>query len=174
MPPVTYTLTTKVNPPGAGTVSPSGGTFNEGESVTISAVPSANYNFKQWTGTGSGTANPLTFNIISNASITAEFEFIDADSDGVTDALDQCPDTPSGISVNSSGCATSQLDTDGDGVTDDIDLDNNTRDGVPIDEFGVMLNPVYLDDNGVTIKAQDWGISGDVGVINDKEYRISI
>ena len=44
--------------------------------------------------------------------------------------------------------------------------------GNPIDEFGVMLNPVYLDDNGVTIKHQDWGISGDVGVINGKEYTI--
>ena len=172
VPPVTYTLTTQVTPPGTGSVSPSGGTFNEGETVSITAVPSPSYSFKQWSGGESGNNNPLTFEITSNTSITAEFEYIDADNDGVTDADDKCPDTPSGTTVNSDGCAASQLDSDGDGVTDDIDKDNTTRKGVPIDEFGVMLNPVYLDDNGVTIKAQDWGISGDRGVIDGKEYRI--
>ena len=43
-----------------------------------------------------GTANPLTFKIISNTTITAEFELIDADGDKVADALDQCSDTPVG------------------------------------------------------------------------------
>ena len=36
----------------------------------------------------------------------------------------------------------------------------------PIEE-GILPN-----DNGVTIKAQEWGISGDIGVINGKEYTI--
>ena len=77
---MTYALT--VTPTGAGTVNPSSGTYDDGESVTIAATPSANYNFKKWTGTGSGTANPLTFKIISNTTVTAEFEIIDADADG--------------------------------------------------------------------------------------------
>ena len=76
--PVTFTLTTQVTPAGSGTVSPPSGTFDDGASITISATPSANYVFKQWTGTGSGTANPLTFQIISNSNITAEFSLIDA------------------------------------------------------------------------------------------------
>lgn len=104
VPPVTYTLTTQVTPTGAGTVNPSSGTYDEGESVTISATPSANYNFKQWTGTGSGTANPLTFKIISNTTVTAEFELIDTDGDGVTDDIDTCPDTPDGEIVDENGC----------------------------------------------------------------------
>ena len=87
VPPVTYTLTTQVTPEGAGSVTPSSGTYDQGESVTIAATPSANYNFKQWTGTGSGTANPLTFKIISNTTITAEFELIDADGDKVKQML---------------------------------------------------------------------------------------
>ena len=150
VPPVTYTLTTQVTPEGAGKVTPSTGTYDEGSSVTISATPSENYSFKQWTGTGSGTANPLTFKIISNTTITAEFEFIDADNDGVTDALDKCPDTPAGSTVNAEGCATSELDTDGDGVTDDIDKCSETPDGETVDENGCSDSQKDTDGDGVT------------------------
>ena len=133
------------------TKTPSSGTYDEGSSVTISATPSENYSFKQWTGTGSGTANPLTFKIISNTTVTAEFEFIDADNDGVTDALDKCPDTPAGSTVNAEGCATSELDTDGDGVTDDIDKCPETPENTDVDDSGCSY--VYLDENGVTLKS---------------------
>jgi hypothetical protein len=148
--PVTFTLTTQVTPAGSGTVSPPSGTFDEGASITISATPSANYIFKQWTGTGSGTANPLTFQIISNSNITAEFSLIDADNDGVTDALDNCPDTPTGITVNSQGCATSQLDTDEDGVSDDQDKCPNTPVDEDIDENGCSISQIDSDGDGVT------------------------
>ena len=149
-PPVTYTLTTQVTPEGAGSVTPSSGTYDDGESVTIAATPSANYNFKQWTGTGSGTANPLTFKIISNTTITAEFELIDADGDKVADALDKCSDTPVGSAVNAEGCATSQLDTDGDGVTDDIDKCSETPDGETVDENGCSDSQKDTDGDGVS------------------------
>ena len=33
-------------------------------------------------------------------------------------------------------------------------------------------NPVYLDDNGVTIKAKDWALNGDSGVVNGIGYTI--
>ena len=155
VPPVTYTLTTQVTPEGAGTVTPSSGTYDEGSSVTISATPSEYYSFKQWTGTGSGTANPLTFKIISNTTVTAEFEFIDADNDGVTDALDKCPDTPAGSTVNAEGCATSELDTDGDGVTDDIDKCPETPENTDVDDSGCSY--VYLDENGETLKSTQSG-----------------
>ena len=147
---MTYTLTTQVTPTGAGSVTPSSGTYDEGESVTIAATPSANYNFKKWTGTGSGTANPLTFKIISNTTVTAEFELIDADGDGITDALDKCPDTPAGSTVNSEGCATSQIDTDGDGVSDDIDKCSETPDGEDVNENGCSDSQVDTDGDGVT------------------------
>ena len=150
VPPITYTLTTQVTPAGAGKVDPSSGTFDEGSSVTLLATPSENYSFKQWTGSGSGTANPLTFKIISNTSITAVFELIDADGDGVTDALDKCSDTPVGSTVNAEGCATSQLDTDGDGVTDDKDLCAETPDGETVDENGCSDSQVDTDGDGVT------------------------
>ena len=150
VPPVTYTLTTQVTPEGAGSVTPSSGTYDEGESVTIAATPSANYIFKQWTGTGSGTANPLTFKIISNTSITAEFELIDSDKDGVADTFDKCPDTPAGVTVNSEGCALSQLDSDSDGVTDEKDQCLNTPAGESVDENGCSDSQKDTDDDGVT------------------------
>ena len=150
VPPVTYTLTTQVTPKDAGTVNPSSGTYDEGESVTITASPKTNYKFLKWSGTGSGTANPLTFKIISNSTITAEFEFIDADNAGVTDALDKCPDTPVGSTVNSEGCATSQLDSDGDGVTDDKDQCGDTPEGEPVDEKGCSDSQIDTDGDGIT------------------------
>ena len=33
-------------------------------------------------------------------------------------------------------------------------------------------NPVYLDSNGVTIKARDWAVVGDSGIIDGVEYII--
>lgn len=46
---------------------------------------------------------------------------LDSDGDGISDSQDSCPNTPSGKTVDSKGCAQSQLDSDGDGVTNDVD-----------------------------------------------------
>ncbi len=64
----------------------------------------------------------------------------------------------------------SKIDSDGDGIPDDIDQENNTRQGAEVDENGVMKNPIYLDENEITVKAKDWAISGDMGVLNEIEY----
>ena len=45
----------------------------------------------------------------------------DADSDGVWDGDDLCPETELGLSVNIQGCAENQLDDDNDGFTNDLD-----------------------------------------------------
>ena len=203
--PTKYNVTVSLNPTDGGTVSPNGGQFNEGQTVSFTVTPSTNYVFKNWSGSDTSSNNPLSIIVNSNKTLVAILEKKDTDGDGVTDDLDQCPDTPSGEEVNNtgcsssqidtdadgvtddldqcpdtpngeevddSGCSSSQIDTDGDGVTDDIDIDNSTRAGVPVDENGVMLNPVYRAENGVTIKAQEWGIAGDIGIIDDVEYTI--
>jgi len=43
---------------------------------------------------------------------------LDEDTDGVSDADDQCPGTPAGDAANINGCSPTQLDEDTDGVSD--------------------------------------------------------
>lgn len=54
------------------------GTYNSGSSVTISAIPSTGYHFKDWTNTSDNSyvwnANPYTFNISGNLNLTANAE----------------------------------------------------------------------------------------------------
>src|SRR5690554_6590871 len=57
----------------------------------------------------------------------------DADGDGVPDARDACPNTPAGAMVDSRGC---ELDSDNDGVVDSLDLCPNTPAGATVDATG--------------------------------------
>jgi OmpA-OmpF porin, OOP family len=58
---------------------------------------------------------------------------VDADGDGVTDDVDQCPDTPAGTPVNEQGC---EGDTDADGVPDGTDSCPDTPAGTAVNEQG--------------------------------------
>jgi hypothetical protein len=72
-----YYLTMKVSSSTAGSVTPSSGWHNAGQTVTIKATAKTGHTFKSWTGkeTGSytGTANPAT--ITMNAAITETANF---------------------------------------------------------------------------------------------------
>ena len=57
----------------------------------------------------------------------------DSDRDGVADSRDQCPDTPRGAEVNSRGC---ELDSDNDGVVNSQDQCPNTAAGADVDAAG--------------------------------------
>lgn len=149
-----------------------GGRYNSGSQIKLTATAAEGWEFTSWSGDLESTDNPVTFTIEEAHSITAKFVMKDSDGDGVTDDIDQCPDTPSGEEVNETGCSDSQIDSDGDGVIDSIDQDNSTREGVPVNENGVMLNPIYLDGNNITIKAYEWSISGDTGIINNVVYEV--
>lgn len=70
----TYTLNASVVGNGTVTFNPSGGTYYEGTSVTITAVPDANNSFSLWSGDLSGSTNPETIVIDGNKSVTAAFE----------------------------------------------------------------------------------------------------
>jgi hypothetical protein len=78
-PTVEFSLTTTVSPDGAGSVTPSSGTFEEGTQVTIEAESSEGWKFVNWTGTEESEDNPLSFRILSDANISANFSDIRSD-----------------------------------------------------------------------------------------------
>ncbi|MDX1642298.1 MAG: hypothetical protein R3220_11405, partial [Balneolaceae bacterium] len=69
-----FTLQTTVSPTEAGTVSPDGGSFDDGAQVELSATPNEGWIFSEWSGDLSGSNNPATFTIDKNMSINALFE----------------------------------------------------------------------------------------------------
>ncbi len=71
----TYTLTVVVNPTGAGTVtlSPSGGSYNAGTVVTLTAAANSGYTFSGWAGDLTGTSNPTTITMDANKIVIANF-----------------------------------------------------------------------------------------------------
>ncbi len=70
-----YTLTINVTPFGGGSVNlnPIGGYYQEGTTVTITAIPNSNYNFNSWSGDLTGQQNPSTIVMNGNKNITAHF-----------------------------------------------------------------------------------------------------
>jgi uncharacterized repeat protein (TIGR02543 family) len=69
-----YTLSTSVSPSGAGSVSPSGGDYESGVQVTLTASPASGYTFDHWSGDASGTSATVVITMDSDKSITAYFE----------------------------------------------------------------------------------------------------
>jgi outer membrane protein OmpA-like peptidoglycan-associated protein len=73
----------------------------------------------------------------------------DSDNDGVIDAVDQEPNTPAGVPVDTKGRT---LDSDKDGVADYKDLEPYypPRAGEEVNEDGVVINPIMNGGGGVT------------------------
>src|SRR5574338_415071 len=67
----------------------------------------------------------------------------DSDDDGISDNIDQCPDTPKGIKVDEFGCP---IDSDGDGVQDYLDKCPDPRANLEVDIFGC---PIDSDNDGI-------------------------
>jgi len=75
----TYTLITNISPSGAGSVSPSGGEYESGVQVTLTASPVGGYTFDHWSGSASGTTSTITITMDSDKSLTANFETAPSD-----------------------------------------------------------------------------------------------
>ena len=84
--------------------------------------------------------------LIPEAYVGATFYFgkpKDSDKDGVSDKMDQCPDTPFGAMVDENGCP---LDSDNDGIYDGLDNCAGTPRGAKVDVNGC---PIDSDGDGV-------------------------
>lgn len=67
-----YTLTIFVS--GEGTVSPEGGNYERGETVTLTSNPSSGWLFQNWGGDGDGTSNTISFTMNKDINIVANFQ----------------------------------------------------------------------------------------------------
>jgi len=65
----------------------------------------------------------------------------DNDNDGIDNAIDNCPDTPTGETVDANGCSYGQLDDDVDGVENSLDLCSATPVGTLVDATGCFTLP---------------------------------
>ncbi|VAW10764.1 hypothetical protein MNBD_BACTEROID03-2555 [hydrothermal vent metagenome] len=66
-----YTLTTSVM--GNGSVSPTGGTFDEGTAVSVTATPDVGWRFDGWSGDLTGGTNPGSITMDGDRTVTATF-----------------------------------------------------------------------------------------------------
>lgn len=82
----------------------------------------------------------------------------DADHDGIINAHDYCPVTPSGAAVDEDGCDVSRLDTDGDGIVDDADYCADTPSDQEADETGCAASQIASEVQ-VDVLFQDAGLS---------------
>lgn len=73
----------------------------------------------------------------------------DTDNDGISNANDQCPDTPAGEEVDENGCSSSQLDSDNDGVNDAEDQCPDTPENEEVDANGCSATQTDGDGDGV-------------------------
>ena len=133
-----YDVAINFNPSYGGSVSPNGGKYDEGRSVTFTVTPSQNYVFTNWSGSESSTSNPLTIVVDSNKTLTINFEKKDTDGDGFTDDVDQCPDIFGGEQVDGNGCP-----------------DPNSFTGLPI---------IYINTSGVSIESKDDYVNGFISI----------
>lgn len=128
------TLSVRVNPAGAGSIEPQSGEWEEGSSVTLSALANPNYVFESWTGDWNGAASPFVLVMDSDKMITGNFRLLDDDNDGVVNSLDQCNNTPLGEIVNAEGCSSTQIT-----ITDSISPDNAPSDNFDLSTWKLTI-----------------------------------
>ncbi|MEX1014347.1 MAG: BspA family leucine-rich repeat surface protein [Candidatus Paceibacterota bacterium] len=174
-----YTLSTSVV--GEGSITPPGGEYEEGETVTITASPNEHWLFSNWSGDGSGSSTTVTITMDGNKNVVGNFER---------------RDYPLTITVEGEGTVTEEIVTS---KTTEypyetiVELTPNPKDGWRFVEWSgdlsgnvkpiqitiseeknvtVKFSPiVYLGENGITIMCPD-GEVGDIGVVDGVEYEV--
>ncbi len=69
-----YTLTTTANPTEGGEIVPDSGTFDEGEAVSLQAIPAEGWVFVRWEQDLNATANPMNITMNQDYNVVAVFE----------------------------------------------------------------------------------------------------
>ena len=78
--------------------------YNSGTIVELAANPKEFWKFVKWEGDLTGEVNPSQITMDGPKNVKGVFELKDSDGDGVTDDIDQCPNTPEGKIIDDKGC----------------------------------------------------------------------
>jgi len=163
-----YTVTVSSSPSEGGSVSPQGGEYQEGQTASFTATPNEFYGFAGWSGADTSTINPVSIIVDTNKSLTARFEKLDTDNDGVTDDVDQCPDTPSNEQADSNGCSVSQKE---------FELTITTEGEGTVTEQVVVAPSIYQGTTQVqltAVPAEGWELSEWTGDLTGNENPVTI
>ncbi len=81
-----FTVSTSASPETGGSVTvspnpPANGRYEEGTTVSLTPVPSTNWEFDGWSGDASGNNMPLSIRITKNLTVTAKFKLVGDDVD---------------------------------------------------------------------------------------------
>ncbi|MEO0472727.1 MAG: carbohydrate-binding domain-containing protein, partial [Bacteroidota bacterium] len=93
--PQNYTLSVSASN-GSVNLSPAGGSYASGTTVTMTATANSGYSFDNWSGDASGTTNPIQIVMDGNKSVTANFSAIPTYSLNVTAANGAVSLSPAG------------------------------------------------------------------------------
>lgn len=182
-----YSLTTGSIGSGTIDLSPSGGTYDEGTTVTLTAIPDQGWQFDGWSGDLSGTTNPVNLLMNSNKNVTALFSMTTSQQFTVSTTANGSGSiilNPSGgvyaegtvVSITAQPATGWQFDSwSGDvsgtsnPVSITVDSDKNvtatfteTTTGNPCDNPTSVTLPFSYDGAGEFC----WQISGNVGYVN--------
>ncbi len=97
--PTQYSLSSSTSGSGSIDFSPSGGTYNDGTVVTLTANPASGWQFSGWSGDLSGSSNPASITMNANKSVTATFTQITSNQYTLTTSVNGSGDlslSPSG------------------------------------------------------------------------------
>jgi hypothetical protein len=106
------------------------GSFPPGTTVILTAIPESGWYFDHWGGDISGKTNPYSLLMNSDKNITATFQEIDTDGDGVPDSRDNCPSIPNPDQADMDQDGLGNVcddDADGDGFPKNVDCDDNNN-----------------------------------------------
>ncbi|MDB4013845.1 BspA family leucine-rich repeat surface protein [Flavobacteriaceae bacterium] len=158
--------------------------YNSGTIVELTATPSAEWLFVEWTGDLTGTDNPKQITIDKAKTVKAVFVkkqyalTIEIEGEGTVAEkvikAGAATDYNSGTIVELT--ATGKTGWDFKEWTGDLTGTDNPKQ-ITIDKaktvkaiFEDLTIPFYLDENGVTIKARDWVTAGTTGELNGVTY----
>jgi uncharacterized repeat protein (TIGR02543 family) len=137
--PTTYILSITVTPSGAGSVSPSGGQYQESSQVTLTATPASGYTFDYWGGDASGSSATITITMDSDKNVIAHFSVVDIAPPVISEVnASKITESSATIAWITDEPATSQVEygtTDAYGSTTPLDEELTTSHGVTLTEL---------------------------------------